>query len=208
MKTRPLAAVAVVLVCAFVLPRIGDAAEAYLVDPAHTSVVFSVGHAQLSYVYGFFRKATGQYILDKSNPANCRFQFAVETQSIDTNNAQRDTHLRDAEFFNAQQFPAITFVSTSCALDPAQKDRVVYLVTGDLQIHGITRRVTVPLQMLGEGQGPQKDQRTGFLCQATLKRQEFGMTSYLDLVGDAVGVTISFEGVLQQGQPGSTNRTR
>lgn len=208
MKSRSFVPIVVVLVSPLVMPEAGRAAEMYLVDPAHTSIVFSVGHAQLSYTYGFFRKASGQYLYDESNAANCRFQFAIDVQSIDTNHAERDTHLRGAEFFNAQQFPTITFNSTGCALDTTQKDRVMYLVTGDLQIHGVTRRVTLPLQMLGKGQGPQKDQRTGFLCQATLKRQEFGMTSWLDLVGDAVGVTISFEGVLQPSQPGTANRTR
>lgn len=208
MKAQSFAVFVVAFASVCVAPVAGQAAEAYVVDPAHTSVVFSVGHAQLSYTYGFFRKAAGQYVLDEANAANCQFQFIIDAQSLDTNNAERDTQLRGEECFNAQQFPAITFSSISCKLDPKQKERVVYLVTGDLQIHGVTRRVTVPLQMLGKGQGPYKDQRTGFLCQATLKRREFGMTNWLDVIGDEVGVTISFEGVLQQIPPGTANRTR
>jgi polyisoprenoid-binding protein YceI len=180
------------------------AAEAYVVDPVHTSIVFSVSHAQLSYTYGFFRKASGQYILDEANPANCQFQFAISADSLDTNHAERDTHLRSADFFNVQQFPAITFESTRCSRATTRDGSIVYEVTGNLKIHGITRQVTVPLRMLGAGQGPFKDQRTGFLCQTELKRSEFGMTNLLDLVGDAVGVTISFEGVLQQQPPAST----
>jgi polyisoprenoid-binding protein YceI len=175
----------------------------YAVDPAHTSIVFSVGHAQLSYTYGFFRKAAGQYVLDKANAANCQFQFSINTDSLDTNHVERDAHLRSADFFNVQQFPAITFQSTHCTRAEAEDGSVVYQVTGDLTIHGVTRQVTVPLRMLGEGQGPFKDQRTGFLCQAALKRSDFGMTNRLDVVGDAVGVTISFEGKLQTAPTGA-----
>jgi polyisoprenoid-binding protein YceI len=189
-------------------PSLVVAAEAYVVDPAHTSVVFSVSHAQLSYTYGFFRKASGQYILDQANPANCQFQFAIDVNSLDTNHAERDTHLRSQDFFNSQQFPQITFASTDCARASTRDGSIVYQVTGRLSIHGITRQVTIPLRMLGAGQGPNKDQRTGFLCQTELKRSEFGMSNLLDLVGDAVGVTISFEGVLQQSPASNISRPR
>jgi polyisoprenoid-binding protein YceI len=190
-------------------PSNGQAAELYALDPAHTSIVFSVGHAQLSYTYGFFRKAAGQYILDKTNPANCQFQFSINTDSLDTNHAERDAHLRSADFFNVQEFPDITFQSTRCTRAETDDGSVVYQVTGNLTIHGVTRQVTVPLRMLGEGQGPFKDQRTGFLCQTELKRSEFGMTNRLDVVGDAVGVTISFEGKMQQpASAAAATRTR
>ena len=77
----------------------------------------------------------------------------------------------------------------------------VYQVTGNLTIHGVTKQFTIPaLRMLGQGPGPYGDQRTGFLCQVELKRSDFGMSGLLDkaLVGDAVGVTVSFEGTLDQ----------
>jgi polyisoprenoid-binding protein YceI len=197
------AAAAILLASLPAATSFGQAAELYVVDPAHTSVVFSVGHAQLSYTYGFFRRASGQYILDRNNAANCRFRFAIETDSLDTNHSERDTHLRSADFFNVPQFPAITFESTSCTLADSDDGRIVYEVTGNLAIHGVTRRVTVPLVMLGEGLGPFKDRRSGFLCQTELKRSDFGMNNRLDVVGDAVGVTISFEGKLQQGSAGT-----
>jgi polyisoprenoid-binding protein YceI len=189
-------------------PSLAVAAEAYVVDPVHTSVVFSVSHAQLSYTYGFFRKASGQYILDEANPANCRFRFAIDVNSLDTNHAERDTHLRSADFFNTQQFPEITFDSTSCKLAATRDGSIVYEVTGRLTVHGMTRQITIPLRMLGNGEGPYKDRRTGFHCQTELKRSEFGMSNRLDVVGDAVGVTISFEGVLQQSPASATSRPR
>jgi polyisoprenoid-binding protein YceI len=181
-----------------IAPAGARAAETYTIDPAHTSVVFSVGHTGLSYTYGVFRQAGGAYIFDKESPANCRFQLTIQTDSLDTNHAERDKHLRTADFFNTQQFPTITFESTSCALANSPAGSVVYNVTGNLTIHGVTRQVTLPLRMLGEGKGPFGDQRTGFLCQVELKRSDYGMRNLLDMVGDAVGVTISFEGTLRE----------
>ena len=176
-----------------------SAADAYTIDPAHTSVVFSVGHAGLSYTYGFFRQAAGTYNLD-ANPANCSFKFAIQTGSLDTNNAKRDEHLRSPDFFNVQQFPTITFESTACTRASTPDQSIVYQVTGNLTLHGVTRQVTVPLRLLAEGKGPYGDSRSGFLCQTELKRSDYDMTNLLEnnLVGDAVSITISFEGVKQE----------
>ncbi len=179
------------------------AADAYTVDPAHTSVIFSVSHTGFSYTYGMFRKVEGSYVLDTANPANCQFRFAIATNSLDTNNAERDKHLQSPAFFDAQQFPSITFVSTSCDRATTPDGGVVYNVTGNLTMHGETRRVTFPLRMLGEGVGPFKDYRTGFLTNLTVKRSDFGMTNLLEnnMVGDAVAITISFEGTRREAAP-------
>src|SRR5688572_19852902 len=88
--------------CLMLQPTRLPAAEIYNVDPAHTSIVFSVSHAGLSYTYGFFREVSGSYIIDKENPANCRFRLIIETDSLDTNHAERDKHLRSADFFNVE----------------------------------------------------------------------------------------------------------
>jgi polyisoprenoid-binding protein YceI len=199
MIMRPRCAIFVFLTCLGTAPVAALSADAYTIDPAHTSVVFSVGHTGLSYTYGVFRQAGGSYILDKTNPANCRFEFAIQTESIDTNHAERDKHLRGADFLNTQQFPTITFESTGCALATnAPAGSVVYNVTGNLTIHGVTRQVMLPLRMLGDGKGPFGDERTGFLCQVELKRSDYGMRNLLEMVGDAVGVTISFEGIMRE----------
>src|SRR3982751_5582080 len=112
MTRSQLAARSSLLVLLLISPA-GLAADTYKVDPDHTSIVFSVAHTGKSYTYGFFRKGVGQYILDK-NPANCQFQLKIQADSLDTNNAERDTHLRSSDFFDVQQFPDITFVSTRC----------------------------------------------------------------------------------------------
>jgi polyisoprenoid-binding protein YceI len=208
MKTRAKLPVAIALLVLGGAPQ-APGAELYNIDPTHTSIVFSVAHSGLSYVYGFFRQASGAYILDETNPDNCRFQLAIRADSIDTNNADRDKHLRGEDFLNVQKRECanITFESTRVQRTNAQEG-IVYQVTGNLTIHGETRQVTFPLRMLGAGQGPYGDQRTGFLCQLDIKRSDFGMTTALDknLVGDAVGITVSFEGILQQ--PGAQQGTR
>ncbi len=178
------------------------AADLYTIDPAHTSIVFSAAHSGFSFTYGMFRKASGSYVIDKTNGANSRFRLNIDASSLDTNNQERDKHLRSADFFNVQQFQDITFETTRCVVSNTQ-DGIIYQLTGNLTIHGVTKQVNVPLRMLGEGPGPYKDQRTGFLCQIELKRTDFGMNNLLEnnLVGDAVGVTVSFEGIMQP--PGS-----
>ena len=177
-----------------------QAADRYAIDPTHTSIIFSVAHSGFSYTYGMFRTASGSYILDPQDQSNSRFQLIIKTNSLFTNDAKRDEHLQSADFFSVQQFPEITFESTKCSFSNTAEGPV-YQLTGNLTMHGVTRQVSIPLRMLGGGPGPYGDQRTGFLCQIELKRSDFGMTNLLEkkLVGDAVGITVSFEGSLQQG---------
>jgi polyisoprenoid-binding protein YceI len=198
MITRPLvyAALAFALVAA---PA--RAAEVYDIDPAHFSVVFSVSHMKMSYTYGIFRQAQARVVLDRENPAASQFQLSIKADSIDTNNAQRDNHLKSPDFFNVAQYPTIDFQSTSVVLDSRPQQGIVYQVTGNLTMHGVTRQVTLPIQLLGEGVGQDGKPKAGFLTQTELKRSDFGITTFLenDAVGDAIGITISFESARQDG---------
>jgi polyisoprenoid-binding protein YceI len=152
-----------------------------------------------------FRDASGSYILDKENPANSRFVFKIAANSLDTNNAERDKHLRSADFLNVQQYPDITFETTRCTMTNTPEEGVVYQLEGTITMHGVSKTITVPLRMLGEGTGPFGDHRSGFLCQLALKRSDFNMKNLLDKeqVGDAIGITISFEGKLTQPPAGT-----
>ncbi|MCI0492623.1 MAG: YceI family protein [Planctomycetes bacterium] len=208
MKSRTPSRILALLTSILAIPALSLAAETYAVDPSHLSIVFSCSHSSLSYTYGMFRKAQGSYLIDKTNPANCRFRFSVDASSLDTNQAERDQHLRSPDFFNVQLFPAIAFDSTACTGANTQQGGIMYQVTGNLTIHGVTRQVTIPVQLLGEGKGVAGDQRTGLFANFELKRTEFGMNNLLNLVGDAVGVTVSFEGILQQGNAGTPTATR
>lgn len=169
-------------------------AETLAVDPAHTSVVFSVSHLGFSFCYGIFKTVAGEVVLDQQNPAASKFTFTVDVASIDTAQPKRDQHLLSADFFDAQQFPQITFVSK--AVEPGQDDqgRTLYKVTGDMTMHGVTREVVLPVVLLGVGKNPMSSATTaGFLCQTTLKRSDFGMGLNVGPIGDAVGITVSFE---------------
>lgn len=186
------------------------AADFYKIDPEHTSVIFSAAHTGLSYTYGMFRDVSGQYQIDKTNPSNSRFQMVIRADSLDTNNAERDKHLRSEDFFNVQQFPEITFDSNRCEFIDTPETGKAFRLMGKLTIHGVERQVPLILRMFGEGTGANgKDHRTGFHTQLEIKRSDFKMTNLLEknLVGDAVGITVSFEGI-QQAPPAGGQPTR
>jgi polyisoprenoid-binding protein YceI len=174
------------------------AADAYRIDPRHTSIVFSVGHAGLSYTYGMFLRSKGDYVIDKENQANNRFHLEIDADSLFTNDKERDDHLKGPDFFNTRQYPTITFDSTSCIISTNENNKVECQLVGTLTMHGQPRQIKFPMQMLADTNGPLGDRRTGFFCALDLKRSDFGMNKLLDkdIVGDAVSITISFEGVL------------
>src|SRR5438132_1537203 len=89
------------------------AADTYAVDPAHSGVTFKIRHFGIAWIQGRFDKFSGSFTIDPSDAGKCSFALTIETESIDTNNPTRDTHLRSPDFFNSKQFPAILFKSTS-----------------------------------------------------------------------------------------------
>ena len=174
------------------LPAATGAAE-YTVDGAHTSVVFSVGHLGYSYTFGMFRKASGTVDFDAARGGGHRFNLLVEVASIDTGNEQRDKHLLAEDFFDAAQFPTITFTGAADQGSTDEHGRVTYQVTGKLTMHGVTRDVTLPIRLLNAGAGHDGKPRAGFHCQTTIKRSDYGMTTTLGPISDQIGVTFSFE---------------
>lgn len=161
-------------------------ADQYVVDPAHTSFYFKIGHANIADVYGRFNDVQGDFATGE----NPHFNLKVATNSIDTGNQKRDEHLRSPDFFNAVQFPVITFESTQ--VTPTEQG---YDVTGDLTIHGVTNSVTVPVVAGGTAEFPEGTHRAGFGAEITINRSDYDMTNMLDIVGDEVTLLISFEGV-------------
>jgi len=168
---------------------IAQEADEYALDPAHSGLNFKISHLGLSWVHGRFDELSGHFTLDRQNPANASFELATKTESIDTNNRKRDDHLRGPDFFNAKQFPAITFKST--AVRPVQDG---YDVTGDLTLHGVTHPVTFLLSGGKSAEFPPGVHRTGFSAELAVKRSEFGITKFAGAVGDKVYIEISFEG--------------
>lgn len=165
----------------------------YLIDGSHTSVVFSIDHLGISKTYGVFRKVTGEFALDAKKPANNRFEVMLDVESLDTNDAKRDEHLRAADFFNANQFPEITFKATK-----VESSETELKVTGEFTMHGVTKKVTLPFVNGGEAKDPYGNSRVGYSGEFTMKRSDFGMKTMVGPIGDEVTIEISFEGILQK----------
>jgi polyisoprenoid-binding protein YceI len=165
--------------------------QTYAVDPAHSFFFFKIGHFGIGNVYGRFDKVGGTVAYDAANPANDVFQVEVQTGSVDTNSAQRDTHLKSPDFFNAQQFPTATFKSTAVKAVDAKN----FEVSGDFTLNGVTKPLTVPVTFIGAGKDPQGASRVGAEAKFTIKRSDFGIKAFLPAVSDEVELTIAIEGV-------------
>jgi polyisoprenoid-binding protein YceI len=169
------------------------AADAYVVDPVHSSVSFKIAHAGISYIHGRFDDVSGQFVIDKDDPAKSSFALSIKTESVNTNNAKRDEHLRTPDYFNVKQFPTMTFQSTS--VKPVAGG---YEATGDLTLHGVKKPVTLTLKGGDKTvEFPKGMQRIGFTVSLPIKRSEFDMKTGLDALGDDVYIDIGVEAVKQ-----------
>jgi polyisoprenoid-binding protein YceI len=166
------------------------AADSYKVDPVHSTVIFRVNHMGTSWVYGRFDDVSGTFTVDEKSP---EFDISVNADSVDTNNKQRDTHLKSADFFSVKEFPTITFKSTSVTSTGEKK----FDVTGDLTLHGVTKSITVPIDFVGAAESKQMGSRAGYEALFSVKRSDYGMDKMVGPVGDEIHLTVSFEGVKQ-----------
>jgi len=165
------------------------AADTYKIDPVHSMVIFKIGHMGVSNSYGRFNEISGEFSLDESNPSNGSFSVEVKTESIDTNNENRDKHLKSPDFFNARQYPAIAFKSTKVTGSADGS----FEVTGDLTLHGVTNSITIPVTKIGAGKGRQGEALIGLETSLKLKRSDYGMRNMLDMVGDEVTLRVALE---------------
>jgi polyisoprenoid-binding protein YceI len=171
-------------------------ADTFAIDPSHSEVGFQVRHL-VSQTRGRFNDFAGTVNLDPKNLTSSSVDFTIKAASIDTNVADRDKHLRSADFFDAEKFPEITFKSKS--IKAAGKD--TYNVTGTLTMHGVSKEVTLPVTYLGQAKDPWGNTRAGFETSTTLNRKDFGIVwnKAVDnggvLLGDDVKVDINLETV-------------
>ena len=169
------------------------AADAYAVDPVHSSISFKIAHVGISYVHGRFDDVSGLFTIDKDDPSKSSFALSIKVETVDTNNPKRDEHLRSPDFFNAKQFPAMTFQSTG-----VQAVAGGYEVTGDLTLHGVKKPVTFTLKGGDKTvEFPKGMQRIGFTTTLTIKRSDFDMKAMLDALGDEIPIDIGVEAVKQ-----------
>ena len=184
---RSVYSLALVLVTTALLAAPLRAADTYKVDPVHSTVIFRINHLGTSWVYGRFDDVAGTFSVDDKTPS---FDFTVNADSVDTNNKQRDTHVKSADFFSVKEFPTITFKSTTVASTGDKK----YDVTGDLTLHGVTKSITVPLEFVGAAD-TKMGSRAGYEAHFSVKRSDYGMDKMVGMIGDEVYLTVSFEGV-------------
>lgn len=157
----------------------------YVIDPAHSRIGFSARHAMVTKVRGSFNEFEGTGFFDAEEPSKSHLELTVKAASIDTRNEQRDGHLRSNDFVDMEQYPEITFTSTSVEALSSEKYRVV----GDLTVRGVTKPVTVDFEFTGTAVDPYGNQRVGFEGQTTINRKDWGVNWNAAL--EAGGVLVS-----------------
>src|SRR5258708_16670435 len=158
---------------------------AWNIDPVHSQVTFSVKHMVVSTVKGNFKVFGGKVEIDPSNPQNSWVEAQAETASIDTRDANRDGHLRTADFFDADTYPTITFKSNKVEAKGDNEYRVI----GDLSLHGVTKEVVFTAEYAGEVKDAYGKQRAGLTATGVINRKDFGLGWNAAL--EAGGVVVS-----------------
>lgn len=171
-----------------ILPRTSMAA--WEIEPSHTHVSFAVGHMGLTHTPGLFRSVSGTVNFDENNITASSVTLSMDTASVDTAHAQRDEVLRSADWFNAQAYPKITFVSTGVQ----RVDATHYLVAGNLTVRGKSVPVTFNTTMTVPVANPfLKVPSVGFSGSAHVSRSAFGMQPFLPVIADDVELIFQLE---------------
>lgn len=159
----------------------------------HAFVNFRIKHLGYSWLYGTFKDFDGTFSFDEKNPANDKVNVTINTNSIDTNHAERDKHLRSADFLNVAKFPQATFTSTEVKKDGNDLD-----ITGNLTLNGVTKPVKLEAELTGQGDDPWGGKRAGFEAEGKIRLKDFNITTDLGPASQEVDLIISVEGVQQK----------
>lgn len=179
---------------------ISNAVSTWNIDPAHSAAEFKVRHMMISNVKGKFCGVTGTLAFNESEISNSTVEASIPVASLNTGDQQRDGHLKSADFFDVERFPAMTFKSTGVTANGPGNGRV----TGDLTVHGITKQVTFEVDGPSKpGKDPSGNTRIGLSATAKISRKDFGLiwNAALEtggvLVGDEVVLTLDVQFVKQ-----------
>ncbi|GGS10707.1 polyisoprenoid-binding protein [Streptomyces aureoverticillatus] len=153
-------------------PELAALTGEYTLDPAHTTIGFVARHAMVTNVKGSFKEFSGTLHLDGADPSASTASLDVTMDSIDTGNADRDGHLKSADFFKTDEFPQMTFRSTKAEALGGDD----YRITGDLTILGTTKPLTIDLEFNGAAKDPFGNERVGFEGKAEILRSEWGLS--------------------------------
>jgi polyisoprenoid-binding protein YceI len=177
----------------------GYVAGTWAIDPVHSEVGFTIRHFGVSKVRGRFDKFEGS-IVTAEDPSASTVTANIDVTSINTNQEQRDAHIRSADFFDVENHPTLTFVSTGIKQDGDE-----YSLAGDLTIRGVTKPVVLALELNGFGPDPYGGTRVGFSATTEINRHDFGVSFNGPIPGvpggvilsDKVTINLEIEGVLQ-----------
>lgn len=178
----------------------GYKAGTWTIDPTHSSVGFSVRHLMISKVKGTFDSFEATFVTGE-NPLDSKVTAVAQVASINTNEENRDGHLRTNDFFEAEKYPTISFVSTGVKVKDAEDGE--YIITGDLTIKGVTKSVDFNFEFGGFATDPYGNYKAAASAEAEINREDFGLSwnAALEtggvLVGEKVKITIDLQAVLQ-----------
>jgi polyisoprenoid-binding protein YceI len=177
-------------------PETANATTTWNIDPAHSSAEFKVKHMMISHVKGHFAKVTGTLTLDESNLANSRVEALIDAASLETRDAQRDAHLKSADFFDVEKFPTLSFRSTRIS----QVRDGELAIDGDMTIRGVTHKVVFSVEgPTPPAKDPWGNTRVGVSATTKISRKDFGLSwnAALEsggfLVGDEVTITLEVQ---------------
>ncbi len=151
---------------------VDDIAGDYTLDITHTRIGFSARHAMVTTVRGQFNEFEGAAHIDTANPSASSAKVNIRAASITTGQADRDGHLRSADFFDVETFPELSFVTT----DVTRADATTWTVTGDLTIKGVTNPVSIDFESTGSAKDPFGNLRVGFEGSTSINRKDWGLT--------------------------------
>jgi polyisoprenoid-binding protein YceI len=172
-----------------------SAQSKWKIDASHSSIRFAVDHMVISEVEGIFSTYEGSIITTKSDFSDAKINFTVDVNSVNTDNAKRDEHLRGADFFETEKYPKMTFVSTSVQKTGENK----YNLKGKLTLHGITKEITLTMTYGGTTKDPWGNTKAGLKVTGVINRTDFGLkyNSVLEagslMIGEEVTITAKVE---------------
>lgn len=159
----------------------------------HASVNFKISHLGYSWIYGRFNDFDGTFSWDADKPEASAINVTVNTESVDTNHAERDKHIRSEDFLNVAEHATATFTSTGVEVTGDNSAKV----SGDLTLNGVTKPVVLDANFIGEGDDPWGGYRAGFDATTTLKLADFGIDYNLGPASETVELILTVEGVRQ-----------
>ena len=163
----------------------------YRIDAGHSFVQFKISHIGVSWMIGTFDTLSGSFTYDPdAGPERQSISVEIETASVDTGHAERDKHLRSADFLHVDEFPTATFVSTGY-----EGDGESGTMTGDLTLHGVTEEIAIAVKKVGAGKDPWGGYRAGFEGTVTLTRKDFGMGYNLGPAAESMELFLFIEGI-------------